>query len=395
MENYKVPVSGPVNAVRLEGSIGGIKKVIYLFLEFHMPLGDQTECVKPDAPDISQYLTNQFKQFENAQTEYDFFLEEYVEDVYGSKSVFTQQYIDKLRNMFSYHSKNRTFKKTRFHAIDLRGYIAKATNGVNYFSISDYVNELYNTYLNRNSLSVLIDGLQLLAVTHVMMYDILVSSGKTERHMPLLHKNVQVLEKYTVDDYKDTVKYVLNKISSKYGNKTVKDGLSKVIQKYYKPMSLEHQTGIFNLIKNLMAFPYIDTPYNKLINYEGNIDYYGLKYNEIRRKLLEEVKPVLTQELNSSILLIDLYLLRRILDKNYVKHAVVYTGASHSFNYIYILIKYFGFKITHVAKKPEATFQHIEKKIKQIDNPEDIAEYFYPDTFYQCVDMAEFPKNFS
>jgi hypothetical protein len=40
----KLYVNGPINVVRLEGIINNIKKVIYVFFDYHSPLIYQTRC---------------------------------------------------------------------------------------------------------------------------------------------------------------------------------------------------------------------------------------------------------------------------------------------------------------------------------------------------------------
>ena len=57
ISNY---VSGPVNTVRLEGSINGVKKIIYLFMDFHADLHHQTECEDIRSLDIDKYLVQTF-----------------------------------------------------------------------------------------------------------------------------------------------------------------------------------------------------------------------------------------------------------------------------------------------------------------------------------------------
>ena len=49
----------------------------------------------------------------------------------------------------------------------------------------------------------------------------------------------------------------------------------------------------------------------------------------------------------------DIYLLRRILDKNYVNKCIIYSGRQHSLNYIYFLIKYYSFEIVKIYHSEE------------------------------------------
>lgn len=69
-------VSGPVNVVRLEGDINGIKKTIHLFMDFHMPVQEQTECDDIRSQDIDKFLVNTFDQATEMDKSitYDFFV---------------------------------------------------------------------------------------------------------------------------------------------------------------------------------------------------------------------------------------------------------------------------------------------------------------------------------
>jgi hypothetical protein len=93
--------------------------------------------------------------------------------------------------------------------------------------------------------------------------------------------------------------------------------------------------------------------------------------------------------------IMDIYFIRRFLDKDYIQHGVVYTGISHSLTYIYILSNYFGFKITHYNYAASVkNLDELNKKIRTIKYPYDFQQLFYPKVLAQCVDLTTFPKNF-
>jgi len=72
-------VNGPINVVRIEGDVMGIKKHAYLFMDYHMQVYDQTECHQIDSIDLNKYMINEFKKAStnpNTKDEiYDLFLE--------------------------------------------------------------------------------------------------------------------------------------------------------------------------------------------------------------------------------------------------------------------------------------------------------------------------------
>ena len=94
-----------------------------------------------------------------------------------------------------------------------------------------------------------------------------------------------------------------------------------------------------------------------------------------------------------------MYFLRRFLDKDYVRNAIVYTGAAHSVSYIYILIS-IGFKITHVSKSKIKNMKKLNgaiSKIKEFPSEQSIYELlvlFLPSKVKQCTDISNFPEDF-
>ena len=53
-------VSGPINCIRLEGNVGSIKKVLYIFMDVHETVYEQTECEDMSAPDVKKYFADSF-----------------------------------------------------------------------------------------------------------------------------------------------------------------------------------------------------------------------------------------------------------------------------------------------------------------------------------------------
>lgn len=98
------------------------------------------------------------------------------------------------------------------------------------------------------------------------------------------------------------------------------------------------------------------------------------------------------------VIIMDIYAIRRIIDKDYITNIVVYTGASHSMNYVYMLVKYFDFEITHSSIKKH-TFNDLKKKIKllkfdDVSFKSKMYNIIIGDTFMQCSDLTIFPKKF-
>ena len=66
-------INGPINVVRMEGTINGIKKTIYVFMDRHDHLQEQLECNNVFAKDINQYFAETFIKLNDSGKMYDFF----------------------------------------------------------------------------------------------------------------------------------------------------------------------------------------------------------------------------------------------------------------------------------------------------------------------------------
>ena len=88
---------------------------------------------------------------------------------------------------------------------------------------------------------------------------------------------------------------------------------------------------------------------------------------------------------------VDVYFLRRFLDKDYITNGLVYAGAFHTMMHIYILVKYFDFKVTS-GSYLKYDVQKINSSIKQATMPSKIGELFLPAELYQCSNISFIPE---
>ena len=197
----------------------------------------------------------------------------------------------------------------------------------------------------------------------------------------------------------DDLNHVSNKIKNVYYNENVKNILLN--DTYIINQMKKHRENIFEYcdkillnIKNLVD--YWDKKIGVLSKYNDYCRYSNLPYVE----KMEHTLPILKDwnKIDYSLInlysdIMDLYVLRRILDKNYIKNIIVYTGAYHTTNYLLILVKYFDFKVTHCTSN-EYTLDELHNMIKQSVKTEELFCKCMPKKFYQCIDMANFPDNF-
>ena len=81
----------------------------------------------------------------------------------------------------------------------------------------------------------------------------------------------------------------------------------------------------------------------------------------------------------------DAFLLRRILDKNYVKKAIVYSGNQHSINCIFFLVKYYDFKIIKIHESSEKDINKLMEEISNAKNVFNIYKFFNLKDNTQCI----------
>ena len=130
-------VNGPINTCRMEGKIFGMTKVLYIFMDYHKNISEQSQCDNIDSIDIDKYIINECS---NSTEKYDFFLEIYKSQL---KSDMTKnrkgRYIDNAMRFFNIESKNKIKKLSnmRYHYIDVR-------EDINYYKIDDIITNFIN-----------------------------------------------------------------------------------------------------------------------------------------------------------------------------------------------------------------------------------------------------------
>lgn len=359
-------INGPINITRLEGNINNIKKVLYIFSDFHLEPYEQSNCNEDEAVDIDYFLSKTFLELNQT---IDFFLEIDNNMINNYNKPFKNIYINNLSQFFSRHfnitsnkvvKQSEKYKYVRFHFSDIRN-----DNSI----IEEYISVIYSIYFNENIFkSFIID----LNNNTIFLND---SKQKLEK---LDSISTKLLEYF----YKD---YYINKIKNKINIKNVKTILNNYLDLFY------------NNLKNINTIT--TTYYNKIVKITNNYKKFEeLNINEYIKKIdipITELNNKYIFDFNiQKILLMDLYFLRRFLDKDYIKNAILYCGARHSISIIYILVYHFNFKITHST----SNINNINNKIKNNDYINiiynGIQTLINNKTIIQCSDISSFPKKF-
>ncbi|MEM3062642.1 MAG: hypothetical protein QW303_03730 [Nitrososphaerota archaeon] len=401
----KKKINGPINVLRLEGTVGKIKKVVYLFMDYHMPVGSETQCSHVFAEDVHRYFAKSFYRLSGNDKIYDFFVEVFPSELVRkitSKTEFKDIYIEEVvkffRKIFVYNSKrnkvliNDLFKNIRLHYVDIRDYYKK-----NLLDMIDKMELMANEfmcqqYINLDSLHKIIEILHILKQHLELVIDIITRKIWKE---PAKIKVISP-QKYSINI--DALTYIANKMSRSYKNKFVKDRMNQLMKQSVK----EFSSIIRMLDDSIERFgryaEYLKKSENILVRDDNTIYLYtyGPSSYNIRRMIVDIVDTVeiLINELIEYFgRFMDIYFLRRFLDKDYITNVIAYTGALHSNTYVHELVKYFNFKVTHASYFRGKNMDELNKEIKKRSMME-IQELILPHKLEQCSDMSHFPEDF-
>ncbi|XWV25574.1 chemotaxis [Tupanvirus deep ocean] len=405
-------VSGPVNVIRLEGEIHGIPKVLYLFMDYHIPVSDQTQCENVFSEDVQKYFINNFYRLNEGSNVYDFFVEIYpselADDKYrkGSrgkdiKEKYIEEVVKMFRKIFRYDPKrnriqvNKLFKNVRLHYLDIRDYYKH--------SIADQVSEMTRIahrfinadYIDPKGLDKIISLMQLMK-DH-MEYISSVLGRRANKISQIKPKIIKQNNRSDLDT--QAIEYLANKIKKMYNHTDVKNAMLDLID-----LTIDN----FNLTMNE-----IDDATRRFINYSNTIQNTGNKLvkdentsyiysygltsyttREMMIDILNTVERLLDERfIEFFARFTDIYFLRRFLDKDYITNGIVYSGALHSNTYIYFLIKIFNFRITHASYSKIKDLNKLTNEIKK-RSLMSVQELILPETLNQCSDLDSFPEEF-
>ena len=401
-------ITGPINVVRLEGTINynnnNIKKILYVFFDYHEDIRYQTKCDSYESITIDTYLYNLFK---NTKKTVDFFMEIRQDNFSDQNIQYQERYIENIFNLYNkLNPKNNKINKNknknknkninnnninnniRFHYLDIRDFLEKEVNDLVYILI--------------NQLNDVIQYKSITSYNFTNIYDSIMKIISKFSFFKNYFENKPIEIK---ENYKQII-YYLDKIMKKYNNNTI---IEKINKTYIKDIIEKIDIYIKNLTEIYTMFKTIErekSQENKL-NYKKKIKWTDVKdmpnivsgfysNNDLPKEILNKISDlyytIYTQKTEIFLKITDLFFLRRFLDKDYVNLAISYTGAAHSCNYINVLVELFDFKITHFSHSDEPNL----KKLNNIAKT-DFYKLNYilePEYLIQCSDISGFPKDF-
>lgn len=369
----KVFVNGPINVVRLEGKIGSVKKVIYLFFDSHRPCNQQTACSDIFARDVNTYFVDMFKEIKDSDVTYDFFMELDIDNLSDpmsnslteARNNYISQMIHLFRKLFRFDNDankikvNEIFENVRLHYLDVRVYLWMT------YDEEKHLDDMLETLDTRNipMRTVKLINLDLISMRDKiqLLVDLFDSSDNAIKQTVIKAGSV-----FGKADLK-TLSYLARKMKNQYHHKNVKDLLAEEI------------SGVLDFGRNII---------NKISIAITKFDSY-IKSNTVPDAgEIYDIDSIFDIMGRFYTYLTDIFMLRRFLDKDYITNAIVYSGSWHAWNYIDILVNKFGFKITNVADTTHS-IEDIEKAVKE----DRLAEVF-PLNGDQCSDLTSFPTHF-
>jgi len=338
----KYIINGPSNIVRLTNN----DKILYIMGDISNNIYEQTECQYNDdyeGFDIDKFILLFMKK--NKIKTYDLFVNIYNKSFKSNHTNFYKEtYIDAMLKLFQYYLiKDKTDVKINPKYPNFRFHYS---NNIN--TIVNY--EYFTNFYNDNISNIPFSNLNITNILEIFKEKIVETKNS-------------LLENSSI-----------NKILNKYSNNQIKIKINDIYIKY-----IDNQFNIlFDLIDNLIKN-------NKQLSQ-------NIVLNKINTINLLSKYILLT--------ISNLFFIRRFLDKNYIKNTILYTNMSNFIDIIYILVKFFNFKITHLYN-----YSNINKINEYILNYNinntsyiiDINNKFelINESNIQCSNLFDFPDDFN
>jgi hypothetical protein len=293
------------------------------------------------------------------------------------------------------------FPNIRFHYIDVREIIQANEIRRLYYGIFDMVDNIYNTRrFTTDQLVQIYDGLSLVASNVLSFYKIVTGKETVDfkGKKSAIPKNIEELSKYTKEDYLKLTKNIINKIKNRYDNKIVKSKLNDIINKTVAVNFVEFFEEVKQFQQKLDGYIKITKTYSpNHKNLDNPNGIYGMNptiASEIIFNIQNTTDIIFQTFTQMYARVIDIYFLRRFLDKKYITNVTYYSGGAHSAFITYLLIKHFDFKITHIADPDGKSIDELNKLIKNANNFSDIEILMFPEYLIQCSNLKGFPPLF-
>lgn len=366
----------------------------------HLRIQSETRCSNFMADDIHKYVIKTVHN--NKNTIYDFLLGISPKKLTQSSSDYKLTYQEEVGKIFLQEFRydyvndkvmsTKTIPNMRLHYVDIRYPLEMDTIEIigGMLNITSIASR--DLYLYQSQIKLLDELRQKIIGNLSMVYDVYF---KKEKQKGVQHGGKRIFEMDTQEQLDRLMTEIINKIRNSYANNNVKKILvstfDNIINYYYNNAAKYHD----ELIKELDHFEKLDMKQKKSLRglydfmYQSqDVKQYILNLSDIVDNFCMCVNGFFNSVMN-------IYFLRRFLDKKYITNSITYTGSFHACTYLHILVKYFDFEITHIVHSDIKDLKKLNAYVKKYTEPIDnkFMFTFLPEQLEQCVDLKDFPPN--
>ena len=410
-------INGPINVVRLINY--ETKKVLYTFFDHHLKPSDQTMCDTIKNEDIGSFLVKTLNNIKhNSDKMYDFMFEISPVLQINRKNMSRGRYIDVLERIFQKAfildtSNNKValskeLPNLRFHWVEIREILLRLTINLSIYSVPQVVYNLNNN-LSTQNLHQYVDLINLINSHLINLYNLLYdtnnNTGPISGKLKFTTEQI-ILADYSSREYATLSDKIIYKLLNSYNNKSIQKTILFLINGELHEMFIKHFSFIkYSLLKLNKIINKIDilekthsNIFDILLLHRDGKYRYGLDDNELKEciELFTNIEDEIFEFIigGMGLYLMDLFMLRRFLDKPYITNAISYTGQNHSLNYIRLLVKYFNYDITNYSYIKDDNIPSAIIEINKSKTLNELKVIFCPPTRIQCSKLCNFPKLF-
>lgn len=379
MGSKLISINGPINYMKLINK--DTEKEVHLFFDYHEDLEYQQQCEEFDSVDINKYIGSILLKTEEP---IDFFAEIFKKELKKDYDFSINDiYIMSVRKMFNKIYNEKKKKNIRLHYIDIRDYNDFVKHALyNIPELHEQIKE-YETNVDDDTMN-LIETMEVIKEDFERLVEFsesIINKKKkpkiTEKeHKKFYHLLEKMLTRYTNDDTKEKLQIFFEELCV--------DALKTCVKLFEENISiLEKEYDKYTKWDKLKEPIVIETN-KKDIKYTSEYNYPQME-QKTYYKLLENIKDAEGLFGEAHCIIMDTYFLRRLLDKDYVKKSIVFTGAHHSRNYVWILIKFFGYHIEDAYFIRTFKKKDFERFVKNAKHPMILDKYVRPNELKQCI----------
>jgi hypothetical protein len=391
-DNEKIIISGPVNVVRLEGKIGNISKILYIFMDIHHTLNMQTVCTDFDAVPFENYLK---KIFRNPANKLDFFNEDYIDRPNipdDGQRQWTKNYLGRSINVFNdlrkLKEKFGKFQNVRVHYFDFRflthfSSILNILNDVKSFIDNNKFNlaPAFGSESDPNILKTILDHTKNTeAIFNDLKNAIKAHKEKIKVSKPFVpYSDFSEIKPQQNLEFLD---YYIDKIYNKYSNESNKNKILTYFHKMILPVFEFVQQKLSNIYSVLEKLGK---------KRELNINYFP-DTMQMTMSIYIDFTAIEDAWSDCFVYFVDMFFLRRFIDKDYIEKCIIYCGGFHGVDYLMFLVRNCNFKITHVANST-VDIDKLNSIVKAENNIYYLTSFFLNNV--QCSDLSHFPNDWN